>query len=281
MSIETYLREGANRLAEADIDEPRREALLLLAHSMGVAAERLKAFPEYSLDNPSEYLKLVQKRVAHIPLSRIIGKREFWSLQFRITNYTFDPRPDSETVVEAALGNITDRDATLRVADLGTGTGCLLLAILSELRYAKGIGIDRCAASVETAVFNAFQLGLAERARFLVSDWGSSLNGKFDLITTNPPYIASSEIETLLPDVRLYEPTLALDGGVDGLAAYRILAPDLARLLAPGGIAVIEIGNTQANEVREILEVTGLRVLEVRTDLSGLYRCIVCKSVRM
>ena len=276
MSVEACIREGAVRLAAASVDEPRREARLLLAHATGVAYDRLLGASELLVVDASSYFDLVEQRAAHVPLSRIIGRREFWSLDFCVTDHTFDPRPDSEVVVEAALGVIVDSDAALRIADLGTGTGCMLLALLSELRNASGIGIDRNPATVVAAAFNAAELGLSDRTTFVASDWGAAVVGEFDLIVTNPPYIATTAICNLAPDVRLHEPRLALDGGEDGLAGYRAVAPDLARLLAPKGKAVVEVGIDQALGVQKVLHAAGLEVTARNSDLSGVERCLVC-----
>ena len=158
---------------------------------MGVTSDKLIANVEQAVRNASGYFELVDQRASRVPLSRIIGRREFWSLEFCLTDHTFDPRADSESVVEAALDFIADRDAALRVADFGTGTGCLLLSLLSELRNASGVGIDRKPATVKAAVHNAANLGLTSRATFFAGDWGAAISGKFDLIVTNPPYIAT------------------------------------------------------------------------------------------
>ncbi len=277
MSVERCIREGAVRLAAASVDEPRREARLLLAHAMGIAYDRLTVHPEQTLGDTSGYFRLVEKRAAQVPLSRIVGKREFWGLDLCVTDHTFDPRPDSEVLVDAALGVIVERDAALRVADLGTGTGCLLLALLCELQNATGLGIDRSPATVKAAALNAERLGLASRAYFIASDWGRPVVGAFDLIVSNPPYIATAAIGCLGPDVRLHEPRLALDGGEDGLAAYRDLAPDLVRLLAPQGHAVVEVGIDQAASVQGLLQAVGLEVTATQLDLSGVQRCLVCR----
>jgi release factor glutamine methyltransferase len=245
---------------------------------MGIAYDRLIVDSEQTLGDTSGYFRLVEKRAAHMPLSRIIGRREFWSLDLCVTDHTFDPRPDSEVLVDTALSVIFERDAALRVADLGTGTGCLLLALLSELRNATGLGLDRNPATVRVASRNAERLGLGGRADFIASDWGSPVVGEFDLIVSNPPYIATAAIGDLAPDVRLHEPRLALDGGEDGFAAYRALAPDLVRLLAPQGHAVVEVGIDQAENVQRLLQATGLTVTANQLDLSGVQRCLVCRS---
>ena len=277
MLIESYIRQGAELLAAAQIEEPQREARLLLAHAMGATSGNLIGFSEQSISDPSNYFDLVKKRVAYVPYSRIVGKREFWSLDFQLTGDTFDPRPDSEVMVYSALHGIDNKSAELRIADLGTGTGCLLLALLSELQNSTGVGIDLNPATATAAAANATKLGLRTRATFIAGDWGTSLSGKFNLIVANPPYISTLDIQKLAPGVRLYDPILALDGGVDGLDAYRALAPDLVRLLVPGGLAIIEVGIVQAASVIEILKAVDLTVTSIDRDLSGVDRCIVCR----
>jgi release factor glutamine methyltransferase len=185
------------------------------------------------------------------------------------------PRPDSETVVEAALSLIGDRSARLRLLDLGTGSGCLLLALLSELRGATGLGTDASEAALALARANATRLGLAPRAAFGCGHWGQALAGPFDLIVSNPPYVAQADWAALQPEIREFEPRAALLAGLDGLAAYRELAPDLARLLAPDGSACLEIGAGQADAVATILHSCGLRLAGRRRDLAGIERCLV------
>jgi release factor glutamine methyltransferase len=179
-------------------------------------------------------------------VARLTGVREFWSLPFRVTPDTLEPRPDSETVVEAALAALdaagVPRQRPLGLLDLGTGTGCLLLALLRELPAAWGLGVDISPGACAAAAANARSLGLARRARFRPGDWGRGLDGGFDLVVANPPYVSDGEIATLQPEVALHEPRSALAGGPDGLAGHRALAPHVARLLGDGGVAVVEFG---------------------------------------
>ena len=186
---------------------------------------------------------LLVRRIAHEPLALIVGHREFWSLDFAVSPPTLIPRPESETADRGgARGVQPDRPPPRRVLDLGTGTGCLLLAALSEFSAAFGVGVDRSAEAVRLAAGNATALGLADRAAFACGDWAEALDARFDLVLCNPPYIPTSELSGLMPDVALYEPRSALDGGADGLAAYRGLVPNLRGLLASDGIAVLELG---------------------------------------
>ena len=254
----------------------RREARLVVAAALGLDPAAAFGWPERSVDEAgrARAAEFVRRRAAGEPLSRLRGTREFWSLDFALSPETLDPRPETETVVAAALETIPARGAPLRLLDLGTGTGCLLLALLSELPGAWGVGIDRQAGAAATARQNAAALGLASRACFVAGDWGAGLAGEFDLIVSNPPYIATGEITTLPAEVR-HDPRRALDGGPDGLDAYRALAPDLARLLR--GIAVIELGAGQAPAVSAIMRAAGLDVRATRSDLAGIDRCLILR----
>ncbi|HXP77293.1 MAG TPA: peptide chain release factor N(5)-glutamine methyltransferase, partial [Stellaceae bacterium] len=218
---------------------------------------------------------LLARRSAREPVSRILGYREFWSLRFELSAAALDPRPDSETLVESVLAALGARGRAFRILDFGTGSGCLLLALLSELPNAIGTGIDCSEGALETARRNAAALGLAGRARFVRGNWGDGLTGKWDVILANPPYIPSHELPGLMPEVALYEPRPALDGGADGLEAYRALAPAIARLLAPTGIAALEVGAGQATAAAGIMAKAGLALRTIRHDLSGVDRCLV------
>jgi release factor glutamine methyltransferase len=278
------LAAATRRLADAAIETPGRDARLLLAWASGIATATVIGWPERVLapDAAARFEAAIARRAAHEPVSRIIGRREFWSLDLRVAPATLDPRPDTETVVEAALSHVPDRRAALRILDLGTGTGCILLALLRELPNATGIGIDRSEGAARIARDNAAALGLADRAAFAVGDWGAALDlERFDLVVSNPPYIESAEIERLDPDVRLYDPRAALDGGVDGLDAYRGIAAQLPRLLAPRGCAVLELGAGQAEDVSAVLEAAGLETVEIRSDLAGIPRALVARIGRL
>jgi release factor glutamine methyltransferase len=219
--------------------------------------------------------ELLVRMVRHEPLSRILGVREFWGLEFKLSPDTLDPRPESETIVEAALACLPDRNRAYRILDLGTGTGCLLLALLSELPVATGIGLDAAPGAIATARENAARLGLAERADFVVGDWGEPQAGKFDLVVANPPYIATGDITALPPEVRNFDPLRALDGGADGLGAHRAIVTALPRLLAAGGFFLTEIGQGQADDVATLIAVAGLTIDKTVPDLAGIPRCIV------
>ena len=227
--------------------------------------------------DPARAHAFAARRLAGEPLSRILGRREFWSLAFSLSPDVLDPRDDTETLVEAALAAFAARKADrLQVLDYGIGSGAILAALLTELPNAYGVGVDKSAAAAAQATDNLARLGLASRATILVSDWGAQLDkSAFDLIVSNPPYIASAEIATLAAEVRDYDPRLALDGGTDGLDAYRALAPEIAQRLTPGGRFFVEIGADQAADVRAIFaaaELVGPRVVK---DLAGHDR-VVC-----
>jgi release factor glutamine methyltransferase len=265
---------AAARLAATGIAEPRREARLLLALALGVDPAVILGYPERALAAGARRRleDFVVRRSAGEPVSRLRGNREFWSLDFALSAETLDPRPDSETLIGAALEFLPDRAAPLRLLDLGTGTGCLLLALLSELPQAFGVGIDLAPGAVLTARRNAAALGLGERARFVAANWGEAISAGVDVILTNPPYIPSDSIAGL--DLA-YEPRAALDGGSDGLGAYRLLAPTVKRLLTPTGLALFEVGAGQAGAVARLLEKAGLVVCAIRRDLAGIERCLV------
>ena len=225
-------------------------------------------------DAAGRFRALIARRAGREPVSRILGRREFWSLDFAVTADTLDPRPDSEAVVAAALRWCEGRTAAPLVLDLGTGTGCLLLALLSEVPQATGVGTDIAAGAVAVAARNAARLGLARRASFLRADWDAGLEGAFDLILCNPPYVPGPAIAGLEPEVARWEPRAALDGGRDGLDAYRRLAPAIAGRLAPGGAAFVEIGDGRAESVEAIMAAAGLWRFAGESDLTGTLRCL-------
>lgn len=276
------VRAGAARLAAAGIESARLDARLLAAHATGLDSDRLRLHPETAVApaQRAAFDRLVDRRAGErVPVSRLVGEREFWSLPFRLSPATLDPRPDSETLVEAALGFFPDRAAPVHLLDLGTGAGCLLLALLHELTGAWGLGTDRSAAALDTARDNASRLGLGDRARFAAADWAAPLHGRFDLVVSNPPYIERAAIGGLAPEVARHDPALALDGGADGLDAYHVIAAALPALVLPRGVAILEIGHDQSDAVRALVGQAGFDEIGVRRDLGGRPRCIVaCRT---
>ncbi len=269
--------QGAADLAAAGIDTARLDARLLTAHVLGRDASFVLTHPETELSAAQQDAaqSLIARRAAHEPVSRILGEREFWSLTFRVTGATLTPRPETETLVEDALARIRAmgrEGEALRILDLGTGTGCLLLAVLSELPRAEGLGIDISPDAVAVAADNAQRLNLGARARFQAGDWTMGLSGPFDVILSNPPYIAETDRETLPPEVLGFDPHGALFAGSEGLDAYAAIAPQAARILAPGGIVILELGQGQEAAVAEIFRRAGLIPDGTRADLAGIPR---------
>jgi release factor glutamine methyltransferase len=280
VTIAEALRAAAARLGAAGVAEARLESRVLAGEAFGLTREGLLARDDQTV-RPEEAARLddlVARRIAGEPTARLLGCQEFWSLEFGLGPETLIPRADSETIVESALTAIVDRAAPLRLVDLGTGSGCLLLALLSELPNASGLGIDASADTLAVAARNAERLGLAARAQFRLGDWGRGLAGPFDLIVSNPPYIRDGDIAGLATEVARFEPRRALAGGADGLDCYRALSVDIARLLAPGGHAVLEIGQGQADDVVAIMAAAGLRPAGRRADLAGTDRALSFKA---
>ena len=259
-------------LAAVGIEEPRREARLLLSHATRLDGAALLRYLPVSYPAPG-YDDLIARRAAREPLAYLVGHQPFWTLDLLVSPDTLIPRADSETVVDAALDAFPTRDVG-RVLDLGTGTGCLLLAALTEFPDAWGVGVDLIERATGLARRNAQRSGLDGRAAFLCADWAAPLAGQFDLVLANPPYIDSATIPALMPEIAWYEPALALDGGRDGLHAYRALAAALPGLLAPRGVAIFELGAGQAAAVAEIARAAGLQPGAARHDLGGIARAL-------
>lgn len=268
-------------LTQAGIETAALDARLLIEHVCLIdhAGFIASGDKELSDDQLSSLAALARRRMNREPVARIIGKAEFWSLEFSISAETLDPRPDTETLVELALEMIdARRDAPLRLLDLGTGSGCILLSLLTELPNAVGVGVDLSQAALETARQNAMALGLDRRTQFLKSDWFSSLNGHFDVIVSNPPYIPQAEIDTLEPEVALFEPRAALDGGVDGLAPYRLIFDKARSYLAANGVVLLEFGQDQETDIIEIMNHSPMKEqkcrFQLKADLQGINRVI-------
>ena len=277
------VREAERRFAAAGIETARLDAILLVAHAAGLTADSIRTDPAKPLppDAEGRLMTLLRKRAEdRMPVSRLIGTREFWGLPFGLSAATLDPRPDSETLVEAVLRHTGARTAPRSVFDLGVGTGCLLLSILSELPDATGTGSDIDPAAVETARANAASLGLSARVRLACGGGFAGFDGPFDWIVCNPPYIPTGDIDGLEPEVRDHDPRVALDGGPDGLDAIRRFVPAIAARLATAGKTALEFGAGQAQPVREIFDAAGLDCLETVPDLAGRPRVIVAQPRR-
>ncbi len=273
-------RRLAQAFRAAGLDTPELDARILVGHALGLdhAALAARADDMLAAKDAEQIAALARRRLAREPVARILGRKEFWGLSLTLDAATLVPRPQTETVVEAALAAIERSGARarpLQLADLGTGSGALILALLSELPAARGIATDTSMAALVCARANAAALGLGRRVDFVACDYAAALKGPFDLLVANPPYIASGEIVTLDPEVRDFDPQAALDGGRDGLDGYRTIAAQAPRLLAPAGHLVLELGAGQREMVAEIMVAAGLRVDRARCDLSGVARALV------
>lgn len=268
---------GAQRiLAAAGVPNPQLEARLLASHALGITSEMVLGYPERRVDlgRKAKFDAAVNRRAQREPLAHILGRREFWSLSFHVGHHTLVPRPDTETLVEAVLNWLGGHNGDLRILDLGTGSGCILLALLAELPRAWGVGVDLSMHALEIARQNAAALGLADRADFVRGDWANGLHGRFDVVISNPPYIADRDIIGLEPEVSQFEPRLALSGGPDGLTAYRAIVPHLGRLLARNGSAFLEIGAGGAADVTKLVREQGFEHIEIKDDFASIPRCV-------
>jgi release factor glutamine methyltransferase len=269
----------ANAFRLAGIDSPDADARILIGHALRLERAQLLSQSDRLLEarEIAAVSALAARRLRREPVSRILGRREFWSLPIEVTPDVLVPRPETETIVETALDFIVRgalRQERLRILDIGTGSGALLLALLKELPNAIGTGTDISEAALQVARANAARNRLADRCEFVACRYGEALQGRFDLIVSNPPYIPRADIATLDPDVREHDPILALDGGADGLDAYRAIVADAPRLLAPGGRVMVEFGLGQEEAVRALFTKAGLTVRAVRPDLAGIPRVL-------
>jgi release factor glutamine methyltransferase len=275
------LRDLRRTLNDAGFETAALDARLLLLTALGISATDLVTQPDTPLspDQAETLASFAHRRLTHEPVARIVGVREFWGLPFHLSPETLVPRPDTETVVETALDLIPDRQAPLRIVDFGTGSGCILVALLHELPQATGLGVDLSFGALATARANAADNRVDRRCQFVLSHWADAISGTFDLMVSNPPYIASRVIPTLDEEVREHDPRLALDGGSDGLEPYRILLSEAGRLLASGGLIAVEIGYDQAQDLTGLAGAYGLEILRIAHDLSGNPRCIAMKRL--
>jgi len=279
-TVGALLAAARDRLAAAGIEEPQRDARLLLAAATGWSAGAIIAYPERTLTPAAEaaFAAMVARRASREPVSRILGRRSFWKHDFLLGPGALDPRPDSELLVEQALRRLPE-DAEGVVVDLGVGSGCLLLSVLADRPRMRGVGVDISADALAVAAANAAALGLAGRCSLVRADWTAPLRDHVaDCVLANPPYISSTIISRLAEEVHRFDPMLALDGGKDGLEAYRRLVPALPDVLKPGGVAVIEIGFDQGVSVAALLREAGLAVEPPCQDLGGRDRCVVATA---
>jgi release factor glutamine methyltransferase len=284
-SVETARRMLTAQLKTTATESPELDARLLIGAVLGLdLTGQVAAAIRCLTDDEAALLDgFARRRREGEPVARILGSKEFWGLPLSLTATTLVPRPDTETIVEAALEILRaefDRDRTLRIVDIGTGSGAILLALLSEWPNAWGVGTDISEAALRTARANAGRLGLAPRAAFVADDYAAALSGAFDLIVSNPPYVRSGDIDALATEVRDHDPRRALDGGADGLDAYRRIAPEAARLLAPGGSVVLEVGHGQSGDVEGLLTMAGISLPgKPKADLAGIPRAVAGRKL--
>jgi len=264
---------GIQRLREAGVDNPRLDARLLWEHADRIQRSALVAYDR------REYIfgRLIARRAAREPLAYITGRKEFWSLDFDVGPGCLIPRPDTETLIDELTRIVSDRAAPLAILDLGTGSGCILVAALKEYPNARGVGIDSSPDALGWAARNIAAHKLEDRASLMETGWLEEATPGFDIVLSNPPYIPTADIAGLEPDVRDHEPLAALDGGPDGLDAYRALSKRITRLLRPGGHALLEIGAGQAETVSRLLAGRNLQVLRTVKDLAQIPRAIVAR----
>lgn len=276
LTIAEALRAGIRELTAAGVPDPARDARLLLAHALQVPPDRLTLLLRDPLPMPAaaRFDAALSHRVMRRPVSQITGRRLFWGRSFRVTRDTLDPRPETEALVAAAL-----EESFASVLDLGTGTGAILLSLLAERPGAAGTGTDISPAALAVAAENAAALGLSPR--LILSDWFAQVAGRFDLIVSNPPYIAAVEMAALAPEVRDWEPHLALTDGGDGLGAYRAIAASAGAHLSAGGRLAVEVGPTQAGAVAALFAAAGLEAAGTRPDLDGRDRVVIGRAPRL
>jgi release factor glutamine methyltransferase len=271
---EAWLR-GAERLAAVGIESARLDARVLLAHVMGLSTGELLTAKDTSPEQVARYDELLERRIAREPVAYITGEREFWSLPFAVGPGVLIPRPETETLLEEAARRFPDHDQPLEALDLGTGSGAILIAFLRDYPKARGTGIDRSPEALSWARRNAEQSGVINRSTWNTGGWEAALGGSYDLIFSNPPYLALEEAAGLAPDIAGYEPQEALLAGPEGLEAYRAIAPVAALTLRSGGLVIVEVGAGQAEAVAGIFQAQGLEIVGVAHDLANIPRAVV------
>ncbi len=267
-----------NALKQAQVDNPRLDARILVAHVLNADTSVTFLRNDMPLTDAQavQLDELVQRRIAREPVSRIVGQREFWGMPFDVTPATLDPRADTEVLVSAVIDNKHRYKPAPRILDLGTGTGCIMLALLQAMPDATGVAIDQSEDALQIARRNAEKNNLASRVHFARMSWADALSGPFDVIVSNPPYLTADDMAQLSPEVR-YDPERALFGGADGLDCYRTIIGDIRRISQPPGLLALEVGLGQAGQVAGLLEDAAFRVVEIRSDLAGIPRCLVAE----
>lgn len=275
--LRTVLQQATQRLSAAGVETPRREARLLLAHALGTDLGGLLLRDWIEKGALAHFHTLLERRSLHEPLSYLTGRAGFWSMTLDVSPATLIPRADTETLVEALLELRPDRTDISTILDLGTGTGCLLLAALQEYPQAWGLGVDLSPDAARLALGNARHVGLSDRCNIICGNWAQAITGRFDVVFSNPPYIPHADLAGLMPDVRDHEPHRALDGGDDGLVCYRILMQSLPRLLKPRGLGIVELGIGQDHSVPALARDAGMDVVAIRPDLGGVGRALIVR----
>lgn len=276
MNIKEALQEATSRFQAVEIPGSRLDASVLLTHLFPGDREIQYRAPETELSDEQieRFESFINRRCHREPVSHIVQNREFWSRSFFVNKHVLDPRPDSETLIEAVLQHVQTTKCPAQILDLGTGSGCLLLTLLAELEAAIGTGVDISPEALKVAKKNAALLGVADRVQFFESSWFDQVTGQFDIIVSNPPYIESNEIQTLQPEVTQYEPLEALDGGEDGLDCYRFIISNITSHLSNGGFAIFEVGKGQAGEIARLMKHKGFLSVAVHNDLASVGRCV-------
>lgn len=280
VTIEDALLDAQKKLHQAGILNSYREARLLLKYALNFSLEQIIASPQLQLTSEQlkKYENWVLRRFSHEPLSKIREEKEFWSLPFIVKAETLDPRPDSEILIEAVLKTYPSQEKSFNILDFGVGTGCLIISLLHEYPYSFGVGIDKSVDALEVARLNLARFNLQDRLKLVQTSWGEGIEETFDIIVSNPPYIAEKERHTLALEVLQYDPEMALFGGEDGLEAYRALAPHAFRLLKTSGHLYLEIGQGQEKAVEKIFKELGFSIQEWIPDLAGIIRCGIFKK---
>ncbi|WP_336945524.1 peptide chain release factor N(5)-glutamine methyltransferase [Asaia sp. HN010] len=273
-ALKDVLIETAASLQKAGIEAPRMEARRLVCWAIGCEASALLSLDHLPEDAAPKLACGIAQRCARRPLALIEGEAGFWTLMLSVSSATLIPRGDSETLIEALLSLRPNKNSVRSILDLGTGTGCLLLAALSEYGQAYGVGVDLAPDAAALAGANAWRNALSSRASFLAGSWFAALRGQFDVIVSNPPYIRAGDLEGLMPEVRDHEPARALVAGEDGLDAYRLIIAQAQAYLAPDGLLIFEIGQGQETEVTELAAIAGFALVEARADLGGIVRAL-------